>query len=73
MFQHSPLAFQCTSSILAQASLCPHVLTLNVVVSCGRGRASGSFFMRNSRATIFEFFYPFVDTPLQQNTVPVLC
>ena len=30
-------------------------------------------FMRNACANIFEFFYPFVDTPLRQNTVPVLC
>ena len=30
-------------------------------------------FMRNTCATVFEFFYPFVDAPLRQNTVPVLC
>ena len=27
--------------------------------------------MRNSCATISEFFYLFVDTPLRQNTVPI--
>ena len=30
-------------------------------------------FARNTGATIFEFLYPFVDTPLRENTVPVLC
>jgi hypothetical protein len=35
---------------------------LKNVVSCGRGRAFVSSFMRNTCATILEFIYPFVDT-----------
>ena len=41
------------------------------------GRAAShactSSFMRNTCKTIFQFFYPFVETPLRQNTLPVLC
>ena len=65
VFQHSLLAFQCTSSIVAQASLC---------------HQKKKMFLAEQRATqaplpcatIFEFFNPIVDTPLRQNTVLVL-
>jgi hypothetical protein len=46
--------------------------TIIVVFIYDRGRASGPILMCNTCATILEFFSLFVDTPLLQNSPPVL-
>lgn len=47
--------------------------TFNVVISCGYGRPSGSFFMTDTCAAFFELLYPFKYTCSRQNAFLILC